>query len=149
MRAIPGIKHRCPMMRRHREAAERPWRSRAPHRMPPPCSNHAGPGCSFTADPIGALPQHIEQADLALAAILRASIERIEAVNARTGWIFALAPMAYGSTSISQPTNGRVSPLLENRRAGRCFDARNPIEVRDEARQEQNEQPGLLVREAA
>jgi hypothetical protein len=32
---------------------------------------------------------------------------------------------------------------------GRRFDARDPIEVCDQAREQGNKQPGLLVREAA
>jgi len=42
-----------------------------------------------------------------------------------------------------------VSPLLERLRVGHRFDARDPIEVCDQARQQVNEQPSLIVREAA
>ena len=48
-----------------------------------------------------------------------------------------------------QPADGPVSLPSRDRYAGRPFDARDPIEVCDQAREQVNEQPGLLVREAA
>ena len=51
---------------------------------------------------------------------------------------------------LNQPqTDGPVSPLLRHWRAGRRFDARDPIEVCDQAREQGNKQPCLLAREAA
>jgi predicted dithiol-disulfide oxidoreductase (DUF899 family) len=58
------------------------------HFMLTPGSDHICPGCSFTADHIDAARQHFEQADLAFAAVSRASIGRIEEVRKRMGWTF-------------------------------------------------------------
>ena len=56
---------------------------------------------------------------------------------------------ALGSGSISLPTDAPVRPLLKNWRARRRLGACDPIEVCDQARQQGDEQPGLLVREVA
>ena len=58
------------------------------HFMLTPGSDHLCPGCSYTADHIDAARQHFEHADLALVAVSRAPVERIEAVKARMGWTF-------------------------------------------------------------
>ncbi|MGE0424864.1 MAG: DUF899 domain-containing protein [Reyranellaceae bacterium] len=58
------------------------------HFMLAPDSDHQCPGCSFIADHIDAARQHFEQADLAFAAISRASLARIEQVRRRMGWNF-------------------------------------------------------------
>ena len=55
------------------------------HFMLTPGSDHICPGCSFTADHIDAARQHFEQADLAFAAVSRASIGRIEEVEEADG----------------------------------------------------------------
>ena len=43
----------------------------------------------------------------------------------------------------------RSIPLSRNRRVGRRFDARDPIEICDQSREQGNKLRGLLVREAA
>lgn len=58
------------------------------HFMLTPGSDHICSGCSYTMDHVDAARQHFEHADLAFAAISRASIERIEQVKARMGWTF-------------------------------------------------------------
>ncbi|HET7371586.1 MAG TPA: DUF899 domain-containing protein [Gammaproteobacteria bacterium] len=58
------------------------------HFMLTPGSDHICPGCSFTADHFDAARQHFEQADLAFAAVSRASFRQIEAVQKRMGWTF-------------------------------------------------------------
>jgi hypothetical protein len=56
--------------------------------------------------------------------------------------------LGFGPKSACQRTV-RSLPLLKIWRAGRRFDARDPIEVCDQARQQGDEQSGLLVREVA
>lgn len=58
------------------------------HFMLTPGSDHICPGCSFTADGVDSARQHFERADLAFAAVSRASVERIEEVRERMGWTF-------------------------------------------------------------
>jgi predicted dithiol-disulfide oxidoreductase (DUF899 family) len=58
------------------------------HFMLTPGSEHVCKGCSFIADHIDAARQHFAQADLAFAAVSRATIERIEQVKRRLGWTF-------------------------------------------------------------
>jgi predicted dithiol-disulfide oxidoreductase (DUF899 family) len=58
------------------------------HFMLTPGSDHVCPGCSFTADHVDAARQHFEHADLSFAAVSRASIEQITAVEKRMGWAF-------------------------------------------------------------
>lgn len=58
------------------------------HFMLPPDSDHICPGCSYVADHVDAARQHFEQADLAFAAVSRASLDRIEQVKRRMGWTF-------------------------------------------------------------
>lgn len=53
-----------------------------------PGSDHICPGCAYTADHVDAARQHFEQADLAFAAVSRASIGRIGEVKERMGWTF-------------------------------------------------------------
>ena len=58
------------------------------HFMLTPGSHHVCPGCSFLMDHVDAARRHFEHADLAFAAVSRASIERIEEVRQRMGWTF-------------------------------------------------------------
>lgn len=58
------------------------------HFMLAPGSDHQCPGCSFIVDHIDAARQHFEHADLAFAAISRATLQRIEQVRRRMGWEF-------------------------------------------------------------
>lgn len=58
------------------------------HFMLTPGSDHLCPGCSYTMDHADAARQHFEHADLSLAAVSRAPVERIEAVKVRMGWTF-------------------------------------------------------------
>ncbi|MEO1091219.1 MAG: DUF899 family protein, partial [Pseudomonadota bacterium] len=58
------------------------------HFMLAPGAEHICPGCAALADHVDAARQHFEHADLAFAAICRASVAEIEAVKARMGWRF-------------------------------------------------------------
>jgi len=58
------------------------------HFMLTPGSDHICPGCAFTMDHVDAARRHFEQADLAFAAVSRASVAQIEAARSRMGWTF-------------------------------------------------------------
>jgi predicted dithiol-disulfide oxidoreductase (DUF899 family) len=58
------------------------------HFMLTPGSDHLCKGCSFLADHIDAARRHFADADLAFAAISRASLERIEQVRRALNWTF-------------------------------------------------------------
>jgi predicted dithiol-disulfide oxidoreductase (DUF899 family) len=58
------------------------------HFMLTPGSDHVCPGCSYTVDHVDSARQHFEHADLAFAAVSRASIQRIQEVKKRMGWTF-------------------------------------------------------------
>ncbi|MGH8183966.1 MAG: DUF899 domain-containing protein, partial [Rhodanobacteraceae bacterium] len=58
------------------------------HFMLTPGSDHICHGCSYIADHVDAARRHFEHADLAFAAVSRASIQRIEEVRQRMGWTF-------------------------------------------------------------
>jgi predicted dithiol-disulfide oxidoreductase (DUF899 family) len=58
------------------------------HFMLTPGSDHLCPGCSFTMDHVDAARQHFEHADLAFAAVSRASVQRIEDIKRRMHWTF-------------------------------------------------------------
>jgi predicted dithiol-disulfide oxidoreductase (DUF899 family) len=58
------------------------------HFMLTPGSDHVCKGCSFLADHIDAARRHFADADLAFAAISRASLERIEQVRRALRWTF-------------------------------------------------------------
>lgn len=58
------------------------------HFMLAPGSAHICEGCAFLADHVDAARRHFEQADLAFAAISRAPLPQIEAVQKRLGWRF-------------------------------------------------------------
>jgi predicted dithiol-disulfide oxidoreductase (DUF899 family) len=58
------------------------------HFMLAPDSDHLCVGCCFFADHVDAARLHFEHNDLSFAAISRASIDQIEAVEKRMGWRF-------------------------------------------------------------
>jgi predicted dithiol-disulfide oxidoreductase (DUF899 family) len=58
------------------------------HFMLTPGSDHVCKGCSFLADHIDAARRHFADADLAFAAISRASLQRIEQVRRALRWTF-------------------------------------------------------------
>lgn len=58
------------------------------HFMATPGSEGICSGCSFIADHIDGARQHFEQADLAIAAISRVPLTRIDAVKQGLGWSF-------------------------------------------------------------
>jgi predicted dithiol-disulfide oxidoreductase (DUF899 family) len=58
------------------------------HFMLTPGSDSICTGCSLISDHVDAARQHFEHADLSFCAISRASLERIEEVRARMGWVF-------------------------------------------------------------
>lgn len=58
------------------------------HFMLTPGSHHVCKGCSFVADHFDAARKHFDDADLSLAVISRAPIERIEQVKHALGWTF-------------------------------------------------------------
>ena len=58
------------------------------HFMLSPGSDHVCKGCSFVVDHVDAARRHFEHADLAFAAVSRATIDQIEQVKARMGWTF-------------------------------------------------------------
>jgi len=87
------------------------------HFMLTPGSDHICPGCAFTVDHVDAARQHFEQADLAFAAVSRASIARIEAVRARMGWTFPWLSSAGNAFNF----DFGVSFTPEDRAAGRAI----------------------------
>lgn len=87
------------------------------HFMLTPGSDHICPGCSFTADNIDAARQHFEQADLAFAAVSRATVERIAEVRDRMGWTFPW--VSSGSSDFNFDFG--VSFNEEDRAAGRAI----------------------------
>ncbi len=58
------------------------------HFMLTPGSDHICSGCAGSADGVDAARRHFENADLAFAAVSRASVEEIEAAKRRMGWTF-------------------------------------------------------------
>jgi predicted dithiol-disulfide oxidoreductase (DUF899 family) len=58
------------------------------HFMLAPGSDHICNGCAFVADHVDSSRRHFEHADLAFAAVSRASIERIEQLRRRMDWRF-------------------------------------------------------------
>jgi len=87
------------------------------HFMLTPGSDHICPGCAFTVDHVDAARQHFEQADLAFAAVSRASIARIEAARARMGWTFPWLSSAGNAFNF----DFGVSFTPEDRAAGRAI----------------------------
>ena len=58
------------------------------HFMLAPGSDHICPGCSGMSDHVDAARRHFEHADLSYVAVSRASIDEIERVRQRMGWMF-------------------------------------------------------------
>ena len=81
-----------------------------------PGSDHICPGCSFTMDHVDAARQHFEHADLAFAAVSRASVQRIEEVRKRMGWTFPW--VSSGDNDFNYDFG--VSFTTEDRDAGRA-----------------------------
>ncbi|SON56743.1 hypothetical protein HDIA_3202 [Hartmannibacter diazotrophicus] len=96
------------------------------HFMLTPGSGHICPGCSFTMDHVDGARQHFEQADLAFAAVSRASVEEIEAAKSRLGWSFPWVSSGDGDFNY----DFAVSFTPEAREAGRALYnyGRTPIE---------------------
>ncbi|MGH8190937.1 MAG: DUF899 domain-containing protein [Rhodanobacteraceae bacterium] len=86
------------------------------HFMLTPGSEHICPGCSFVMDHADAARQHFEHADLALAAVSRAPVRRIEEVTKRMGWSFRWVSSGDGDFNY----DFGVSFTPEDRAAGRA-----------------------------
>lgn len=82
-----------------------------------PGSDHVCQGCAYTVDHVDAARRHFEQADLAFAAVSRASIGRIGRVKERMGWTF---PWVSSGESDFNYDFG-VSFTSEDRAAGRAI----------------------------
>lgn len=86
------------------------------HFMLTPGSDHVCPGCSFLMDHLDAARQHFEHADLAFAAVSRASVARIAEVEKRMDWTFRW--VSSGDTDFNYDFG--VSFREEDRAAGRA-----------------------------
>ena len=86
------------------------------HFMLAPGADNPCRGCSYTLDHVDAARQHFEHADLAFAAVSRAPIEEIRAVEKRMGWTF---PWVSSGDSDFNYDFG-VSFTEEDRAAGRA-----------------------------
>lgn len=87
------------------------------HFMLAPGSEHVCPGCAFTMDHVDAARQHFEHADLAFAAVSRASVEKISTVRQRMGWSFPWVSSGSGDFNF----DFGVSFTSEDRTAGRAL----------------------------
>ncbi len=86
------------------------------HFMLTPGTDHICPGCSYTMDHVDGARQHFEHADLAFAAVSRASIGRIGEVKERMGWTFPWVSSGDGDFNY----DFGVSFTAEDRAAGRA-----------------------------
>lgn len=87
------------------------------HFMLTPGADNICSGCAYTVDHVDAARQHFEQADLAFAAVSRASLQRIEEVKARMGWTFRW--VSSGDRDFNYDFGVSFTP--EDRAAGRAI----------------------------
>lgn len=87
------------------------------HFMLPPGTDHICPGCAYTMDHADSARQHFEHADLSFAAVSRAPMARIRAVQERMGWTFPWVSAGDGDFSY----DFGVSFTPEDREAGKAL----------------------------